>query len=132
MSGVIMKPWEERNQIAARVQHPVATKLKSNIAGVRAMVYPLPSLPVGGSPLQIQFVLNTIEPFEFLYPYCTQLEQAAQKSGLFIIINSSLSYDKPQIHLEINRDKAAQMGINMANIGNALSIALGGNQYQSI
>ena len=56
-----------------------------------------------------------------------KLEQAAQKSGLFIIINSGLSYDKPQIHLEINRDKAAEMGISMAAIGNALAISLGGN-----
>ena len=43
------------------------------------------------------------------------MEQAAQKSGLFIIINSSLSYDKPQMELEIDRDKAAQMGVNMAS-----------------
>ena len=90
-------------------------------------MYPLPSLPVGGSPLQIQFTLNTIQPFDFLYPYAMAMEQAAQKSGLFIIINSGLSYDKPQIHLEIDRDKAAQMGVNMSNIGSALSSALGGN-----
>jgi multidrug efflux pump len=127
MSGVIMKPWEERSVSQRQLNTELQPKLKGNVAGVRAIVYPLPSLPVGGSPLQIQFALNTIEPFEFLYPYATKLEQAAQKSGLFIIINSGLSYDKPQIHLEINRDKAAEMGINMSSIGNALAISLGGN-----
>ncbi len=127
MSGVIMKPWEERSVSQRQLNTELQPKLKGNVAGVRAIVYPLPSLPVGGSPLQIQFALNTIEPFEFLYPYATKLEQAAQKSGLFIIINSALSYDKPQIHLEINRDKAAEMGINMQSIGNALAISLGGN-----
>ena len=85
-------------------------KISNQVTGLRAAVYPLPSLPVGGSPLQIQFTLNTIQPFDFLYPYATQLEQAAQKSGLFIIINSSLTYDKPQIHLDIDRDKAARNG----------------------
>ncbi len=127
MSGVIMKPWESRSVSQRQLNTELQPKLKSSVAGVRAIVYPLPSLPVGGSPLQIQFALNTIEPFEFLYPYATQMEQAAQKSGLFIIINSGLSYDKPQIHLDINRDKAAQMGINMSAIGNALAISLGGN-----
>src|SRR5581483_355935 len=102
-------------------------KLKSSIAGLRSIVYPLPSLPVGGSPLQIQFALNTVQLFEYLYPYATQMEQAAQKSGLFIILNSSLTFDKPQIHLRIDRDKAAQLGVNMANIGNTLAVALGGN-----
>lgn len=126
ISGVILKPWSDRTESQRAVNTELQPKLKS-LAGVRAMVYPLPSLPVGGSPLQIQFVLNTIEPFEFLYPYSVQLEQAAQKSGLFLMVNNSLSYDKPQIHLDINRDKAAEMGINMANIGNALGTALGGN-----
>ncbi len=132
MSGVIMKPWDQRSQSQRELNTQLQPKLKSSIAGLRSIVYPLPSLPVGGSPLQIQFNLNTIEPFEFLYPYAVQMEQAAQKSGLFIILNSSLSYDKPQIHLEINRDKAAQMGVSMANIGNTLAIALGGksiNQF---
>ncbi len=127
MSGVIMKPWEERSQSQRQLNTELQPRLKNEIAGVRAIVYPLPSLPVGGSPLQIQFALNTIQPFDFLYPYALKLEQAAQKSGLFIIINSSLSYDKPQVELEIDRDKAAQMGINMASIGNALSINLAGN-----
>lgn len=125
-SGVILKPWDERSVSQRQLNMQLQPKI-SQVAGLRSVVYPLPSLPVGGSPLQIQFTLNTIQPFEFLYPYAIQLEQAAQKSGLFIIINSSLTYDKPQIHLDIDRDKAAQMGVNMANIGGALAGALGGN-----
>ncbi len=127
MSGVIMKPWDDRSTSQKQLNFALQSKLKGAIAGLRAIVYPLPSLPVGGSPLQIQFTLNTIQPFDFLYPYAVQMEQAAQKSGLFLILNSSLTFDKPQIHLEINRDKAAQMGVSMANIGNTLAIALGGN-----
>jgi len=127
MSGAIMKPWDERTQSQHELNMDVQPKLKAQVAGLRSVVYPLPSLPVGGSPLQIQFALNTIEPFDYLYPYAVQLEQAAQKSGLFLVINSTLTFDKPQIHVEINRDKAATMGINMANIGNALATALSGS-----
>jgi multidrug efflux pump len=127
MSGVILKPWDERSMSQRQLNTDLQPKLKNSIAGLRSIVYPLPSLPVGGSPLQIQFALNTVQPFEYLYPYATQMEQAAQKSGLFIILNSSLTFDKPQIHLQIDRDKAAQLGVNMANIGNTLAVALGGN-----
>ncbi len=131
ISGLILKPWDQRTQTQRQVNTSLQQQLRNNIAGVRSLVYPLPSLPVGGSPLPIQFVVNTIEPFEILYPYTLQLLQAAQKSGLFLIITNTLSYDKPQIHLNIDRDKAAQMGVNMANIGNALSIALGGRAINS-
>lgn len=126
IGGAIMQPWNERSQSQQQLNNELQPRLNS-IAGLRAVVYPLPSLPVGGNPLEIQFSLNTIEPFEFLYPYAVKVEQAAQKSGLFLMINSSLSFDKPQIHLEVNRDKAAEMGINMANIGNSLATALSGN-----
>lgn len=126
ISGAIMKPWQERSQSQKELNYALQAQLQS-VAGVRVGVYPLPSLPVGGSPLQIQFALNTIEPFDFLYPYAVKMEQAAQKSGLFLMINSGLSYDKPQIHLNINRDKAAAMGIDMATLGNVLATALGGN-----
>jgi multidrug efflux pump len=132
MAGVILKPWDQRSQSQMDLNNLLQSRLKTSAAGVRAVVYPLPSLPVGGSPLQIQFTLNTIQPFDFLYPYAVKMEQAAQQSGLFLFISNSLTYDKPQIHLEINRDKAAQMGINMANIGSALSTALSGgsvNQF---
>ena len=79
MSGLIMKPWDERTQPQRQLMTELQPKLRGTIAGVRAVVYPLPSLPVGGSPLQIQFAMNTIEPFSFLYPYAVQMEQAAQK-----------------------------------------------------
>ncbi len=126
ISGVILKPWDDRSESQRQINTALQQKLR-NIAGIRSIVYPLPSLPIGGSPLQIQFVLTTIDPFETLYPLAVEMEKAARNSGLFLMINSSLSFDKPQIHMEINRDKAAQMGISMASIGNTLSSALGGN-----
>lgn len=127
ISGMILKPWNQRTQTQREANAILQEQLRTKIAGVRAVVYPLPSLPVSGSPLPIEFVVNTIEPFKVLFPYTQQLLTAAQNSGLFLIIFSSLSYDKPQIHLNIDRDKAAQMGVSMASIGSALSTALGGH-----
>ena len=117
IAGVILKPWNERSITQRQFNNELQAKLNNEVTGLRAVGYPLPSLPVGGSPLQIQFTLNTIQPFDFLYPYAIQLEQAAMKSGLFIVIFSSMTYDKPQIHLDIDRDKAAQMGVSMSDIG---------------
>ena len=126
ISGFIMKPWDDRKQTQQGVRLPLQNKLR-DIAGLRSIVYQIPALPLGGSPLDIQFVLTSIRPLEQLAPLADQLVAEGVKSGLFIILNSSLTYDKPKVLIEIERSKAAQMGISMQSIGNALATAFGEN-----
>jgi len=52
---------------------------------------------------------------------------AAQQSGMFIFIDTDLKVDLPQSVIEIDRDKTAQLGLNMTQVGNALGSLLGGN-----
>ena len=51
----------------------------------------------------------------------------AQKSGKFIFLDTDLKYDLPQAVIEIDRDKTAQLGLNMNQVGTALGGLLGGN-----
>ncbi|MBI2786381.1 MAG: efflux RND transporter permease subunit, partial [Legionella longbeachae] len=48
-------------------------------------------------------------------------------SGLFIYVDNSLKFNQPQIILDINRSKAAEMGLDMQAIGSSLTSALSGN-----
>src|ERR1700760_2441117 len=56
-----------------------------------------------------------------------KLKDAARKSGLFIVSDSDLAFNQPTVNVKIDRSKASDLGINMANIGNTLSTLLGGN-----
>ncbi|MDP8984923.1 MAG: efflux RND transporter permease subunit, partial [Pseudomonadota bacterium] len=51
----------------------------------------------------------------------------AAKSGMFMFIDTDLKYDLPQAVIVIDRDKAAQLGLTMTQVGSALSSMLGGN-----
>lgn len=124
-SGFIMKPWDKRTETQAQV-HKLLQQKFNKIAGLRIQAFPVPSLPVGGQ-LPIDFLLTTTRPFSDIYPVMTKIVQNARKSGLFMFISGSLTFNKPEIKIKINRNKAAQMGISMQNIAGVLATSLGGN-----
>ncbi|MER2519609.1 MAG: efflux RND transporter permease subunit [Bdellovibrionales bacterium] len=124
IAGMRMKPWNERERTANDIQPLLQNDLNA-IAGLRAAVFQPPSLP-GASGLPVQFVITTTQPFEQLYEVSQAFMQAAQKSGLFIYMDNDLKIDRPQATLEINREKAAQFGLTMDDIGGAMSAMLGG------
>ena len=74
----------------------------------------------------MQFVIGTTEPFERLNDVAQQFLQDALKSGMFIFLDSDLKIDNPQVNVTIDRDKTAQLGLKMSDVGGALAAMLGG------
>lgn len=126
VSGVILKPWSERNKSEEEIKNEIQPQL-STLAGVQSVIFEPPSLPGNNGGLPVQFVITTTEDFSALYEAQEKLKAAAQQSGLFAYIDGSLLYNNPQIDLAINRDRAADMGITMEDIGNLLSLFVSGN-----
>ncbi|MGB9094249.1 MAG: efflux RND transporter permease subunit [Gallionella sp.] len=124
ISGMVLKPWDERTKTASQLQ-PVVQQQLSQIAGAQAVAFQPPSLP-GSRGLPIQFVIGTTEPFERLNDVVQNFLEQAQKSGMFMFINTDLRIDLPQSTVVIDRNKAALLGLSMQDIGNSLSAMLGG------
>ncbi len=125
IAGMVLRPWEERKRTAMQLQPDVQMKL-NQIAGVRAVAFQRPPLPGGGSGLPVQFVITTTEPFERLNEVAQALMDKARASGTFIYTDVDLKLDKPQTTIIIDRDKAAQLGLKMSDVGSALGWMLGG------
>lgn len=124
IAGMVLKPWDERQRTTSQLQ-PLLQKDLSQIAGSQIAVFQPPPLP-GARGLPIQFVITTTEPFSRLYEVSQDFLQTALKSGKFIFLQSDLRIDLPQTRIDIDRDMAAQLGLNMQEIGSALSAMLGG------
>lgn len=124
-SGFLMKPWGDRSKSAMTVANELNGSL-SKIAGLQLQAISPPALP-GGGLFPIAFVVDSVQPLSEVYPYAQTLMQKAMQSGLFLFLYTDVKYDKPQVTININREKAAQMGITMQSISDALSTALGGN-----
>jgi multidrug efflux pump len=56
-----------------------------------------------------------------------EIKARAQKSGLFIVVDSDLAFDSPAVHLRIDRSKANDLGITMADVGSTLALLVGEN-----
>jgi len=55
-----------------------------------------------------------------------QFLQQAVQSGMFIFLDTDLKIDNPQSNVIIDRDKTAQLGLKMSDVGSALASLLGG------
>jgi multidrug efflux pump len=123
--GGVLKPWDQRSASATAIQTILQSQAAAKDAGQQVVAFQPPSLP-GSQGLPVQFVVKTTDDFSVLYPVAQQFLAAALKTGKFIFLQSDLKLDQPQATVSINREKAAEIGLNMSQVGAALSDALGG------
>jgi multidrug efflux pump len=123
--GAVLTPWEQRSMSANTLQQLLQQMANREDAGQQVAAFPLPPLP-GSSGLPVQFVIKSTDNFATLYPVSQELLAAALKSGKFTFLQSDLKLDQPQANIVIDRAKAAELGLNMAEVGAAMAEALGG------
>jgi multidrug efflux pump len=126
IAGMLLKPWDERKRSSIALKPLVQAQL-SKIEGVNAFAFNLPPLPGGPGGLPVQMVINSTAGFQAVYEQMLKLKDAARKSGLFIVSDSDLDFNQPVVRVKIDRSKASDLGITMANIGSTLATLLGGN-----
>ena len=124
IAGMVLKPWDARKRSSNELQPLVQDKL-NRVAGARIAAFQLPPLP-GSQGLPVQFVIRTTELFDRLNGVAQQFLQQAVNSGMFIFLDSTLKIDNPEAVIEIDRNKVAELGLRMSDVGNTLAAMLGG------
>ena len=125
IGGMVFKPWSERKRDTIQLLPLVNAKL-STIAGFKTAAFLRPSLPGGGGGLPVQFVVLSTDTPQNMAQVADGLVASAMQSGLFVYADSSLKLDQPQGDLVIDRDKAAELGVNMQQVANDVGSLLGG------
>lgn len=124
--GMVFKPWSERHRTTNELQ-PLIQQQLGNIAGGEVAAFQLPSLPGGGRGTPIQYVIDTTDSYTKLNNVAQAVINKAKATGMFVYIDGDLKIDKAQTTIEINRDKAAQMGLTMKDVGGIIASALSQN-----
>ena len=83
---------------------------------------PLPGFDAG---LPVSFVVASTEDYRQVRRVGEELVRAATESGLFIFVNQTLDFDRPEVKVNIDRELAARLGISMQDVGTTLSVMLG-------
>jgi len=123
--GFKMKPAELRERSQSEVEPPMFGQL-SQVAGFRSFVFPRPSIPTPSRGAPVQFVITTDRSYAELVEVADQILGQAMASGNFMFLEKSIDIDRPTISIEIDRDRAGDLGISMASIGQNLGTLLGG------
>jgi multidrug efflux pump len=124
IGGFLLKPWNDRSRTQMEILPEVQAKLGS-ISGLQVFGFNLPSLPGTGEGLPFQFVINTANDYELLLQVVDRVKKRAMESGKFAFVDVDLAFDKPEVVVDIDRAKAAQMGVSMQDLGGTLATLLG-------
>ena len=125
-SGVVVKPWAERNRTVTEILPEVQARV-SKIPGIQVFITTPPALP-GGSNFPVEFVITSTADAERLLEIAQVLQQKATASGLFAFPPTiDMKIDQPQATIVFDRDKLADLGLNLSQVGADLAVATGGD-----
>lgn len=123
--GMVLQPWGERERTVFDLM-PEATERLGAIPGINMFPVTPPALP-GGGDFPVEFVIaSTAEPEEIL-KFAEQLQMKAMQSGMFAFPPQiDTRVDLPEAQVMIDRDKVADLGLDMQQVGADLGVMLGG------
>ena len=119
-----LKPREERDKSQQQLVQELFPRLLS-IPGVLAFVINPPSLGGRFSSSPVEYVLQG-ETYDQLQQGVGVMMAEASKLGYFLNLDTDLRLNKPQLDISIDRERAAQLGVSVTDIGTALEMLLGG------
>jgi multidrug efflux pump len=124
LGGLTLEHWDDRHRSQQQIQAELQQKFNT-VAGLEIFTFGIPPLPGSDAGLPLSFVVASTADFQEVARVGQQLLEAARESGLFIFITQSLHFDRPEVKVNIDRERAAQLGISMEAVGQTLAAMLG-------
>ncbi len=126
LSFVSLKPWEERQRSQQQISAELRPKL-FGLPGVMAFTINRPSLGQSFRNPPVQFVLQGNSYGELQSMVGKLIDKSKTFPGIENL-DSDLRLNKPQLRVVLDRDKAADVGVKVEDIGRTLETMLGGRQ----
>jgi len=128
---ITLKPFKQRKP-ADEVVRGLRPKL-ANVLGGKVFIQNVPAIRIGGnltkSPYQYVMKSATIDE---LYHWAPLVEERLRSLPGLIDVTSDLQITRPQVTVEIEREKASALGVSAQSIEMALNNAYGARQVSTI
>lgn len=117
--------WDDRKRSTLEMARELQPKFAS-LPGVTAFPITPPSLGQGFRERPLNFVIQTSDSYENLDRVVEQiLAEVAKNPGIQSPV-SDLRLNKPELRIDVNRDKAADLGVSVEVVAKAIETMLGG------
>jgi multidrug efflux pump len=124
--GMVTKPWSQRKRTVFQIMPEVQQKLQA-IPGIQMFPVTPPALP-GGGQFPVEFILASTAETPEILEFARQLQQKAAASGMFAFPPMiDVKIDQPEARFVIDRDKVADLGLNLQQISTDLGGMVGGD-----
>ena len=120
-------PWEVRKKSTLEIAREMTPSI-SSLPGVTAFPITPPSL---GQPFRdrpLNFVIVTTDSYQNLAQVVRSFQEEIAKNPGIVSVDTDLRLNKPEISMDVDRERAADMGVPVENIARAVETMMGGRQ----
>jgi multidrug efflux pump len=119
--------WNDRSRTTLDMAREMQPKINA-LPGVNAFPITPPSLGQGFRERPVNFVIVTSESYENLNLVTRQFMDEIAKNPGFLSPDADLRLNKPELKIDVDRDKAADLGVSVDVVARAIETMLGGRQ----
>jgi len=124
--GITLAPWGTRTRSQSDIIADLRQKAKK-IAGAQVYVFPMKGLLTGGQ-AGLQMAFKTTGTYADLEKDMDKLVKKLKTSPCFDTVSHDLSLGTPQISVQIDRNKAALLGVKVIDVARTLEVMLSGDR----
>ncbi|HMN44922.1 MAG TPA: efflux RND transporter permease subunit [Povalibacter sp.] len=122
--GLVAKDWHERGRSTEQMFGDVYNAV-SQVPGLRVYTRLDPPLPTPGQ-YDVELIVQNESSLEELMATVQAVQDAGMKSGKFLYVDTDLKFDLPQARVVLDRERLADLGLDLATVGRELGTLLGG------
>ncbi len=123
--GMVTKDWRERTRSTEELYGDVYAAV-SQVSGLRVFPRLDPPLPTPGQ-YDVELVLQSDAPAEQMLGTAAAVLDAGWQSGKFLYVDTDLKIDLPQARVVLDRERIADLGLDLAGVGREIGTLLGGD-----
>ncbi|MFM9995557.1 MAG: efflux RND transporter permease subunit [Phycisphaerales bacterium] len=122
--GIQTVDWHLRDRTTQPIKNEIIERLMA-IEDLRSVAITPAPLP-GAGQFDVEMMITSGDEAPEMEPFIGQIIGAGYASGKFVYVDSDLRIDLPQTRIEIDRKKVADMGLDLADVGQDLAVLLSG------
>lgn len=127
-ASIILVDPSERERSQAEIADGFSRWAKSYVGG-KSSVFQKPTISVnkrGGAPLQFIIQAKNFDKLEEKIP---EFMAEAEKDPTFSFVDVNLKFNKPEIYVTIDREKAESLGVSVRDVAQTLQLSLSGQRF---